>query len=115
MGVENRLLQSREIELPGSLEGPQGVQSRDGTGARAGQLPQGSDGRRVVLFHQQPLRGIAPPAIRVRERFHQFLGTGLRQMRPRARWFGFADDTVDTAQGGLMVQATVEYLLAQVT
>src|SRR5436190_24345415 len=46
--------------------------------------------------------------------FYQHLGARLRQMRLRPRWFGFADDAVDASEVGVLFEAPVENLLAQI-
>src|SRR5207302_57132 len=46
--------------------------------------------------------------------FDQLLGSRLREMWLRPRWFGFADDAVDAAEAGVLIEAPVENLLAQI-
>ena len=61
------------------IEHPQGMQLRPPVGRRGGQLLQRRRDRRLAALDEQPLCGVAPPSIRMRERLNELRGRCRRQ------------------------------------
>ena len=106
--------QRRHIHLPHPVERPERVQAGARVGAGEGHLLQRRDGGGGGLLHQQALRGVAPPAVRMRKRVDE-VGSGRgRELRLRAGRLARVDDAVDATVADDFVEAAALGLLAQV-
>ncbi len=117
--VAKRILQ--RLNDGGGFDCIHGVQSPHGMKARApvrrllGALFQTPHDGTVVPFDEDPLCGVAPPAVRVRQRLHELRGRGLRESgHARITLRPLMDDAVDAAVARRAFQVARQDLIAQV-
>src|SRR6185436_14545959 len=78
------------------------------------QLLQRIHHRLVTALDEQPLRRVAPPAVRVRQRFNQRGSRGGRQRWPLVASRGLVDDAVNAAEPSWLFELSREDLIAQI-
>ena len=69
---------------------------------------------RVAALDEQALRGVAPPAVRMRQRFHELGGRGVSQRRAGVARRRLVHHAVDAAESGAPIEPALENLIAQV-
>ena len=85
-----------------------------GSGALVTSARQRRRHRGVAALDEQPLRGVAPPAVRVRQHRHQLRGRLRRQRGPLGARGRLVDHAVDAAEPGRLDQPAGADLVLQV-